>query len=104
MRSSTWSILREVRSWSELTAVLEDLEAEADVVAEAAPEEPEHPTAIVGGMESDGHSGSDGSFGRGGSITVTYDPQAKPYLLAIRLSNSNGPKPVFMEAPVAPLW
>jgi hypothetical protein len=53
---------------------------------------------------SDGHSGSDGSPGRGGSITVTYDPQAQPYLAAIHLFNSNGPKPVFMEDQVAPLW
>jgi hypothetical protein len=52
----------------------------------------------------DGHNGLDGSQGRGGNITVTYDPQAGPYLDAIHLSNRNGPKPVFQEEPVAPLW
>jgi hypothetical protein len=62
-----------------------------------------------------GNSGRGGSDGMdtaaqmvrrvgGGSITVTYDPQAKPYLAVIHLSNSNGPKPVFMEEPVALLW
>jgi hypothetical protein len=55
----------------------------------------------------DGHSGQDGMngpSGSGGSITVTYDPQVKPYLTAIHLSNQGGPKPVFQEQPVAPLW
>lgn len=52
----------------------------------------------------DGHDGSDGHAGSGGSITVTYDPQAKPYLTALHLSNSNGPRPVFKEEAVAPLW
>jgi hypothetical protein len=51
-----------------------------------------------------GHDGMDGSPGRGGSITVTYDPQAKPYLTVIHLSNRGGPTPVFEEQPVAPLW
>jgi len=45
-----------------------------------------------------------GAAGRGGSITVTYDPQVQPYLNIIHLSNRGGPKPVFNEAPVAPLW
>ncbi|HTD23243.1 MAG TPA: hypothetical protein VK738_11345 [Terriglobales bacterium] len=56
---------------------------------------------------SDGSSGSDGLEGwrgSGGKITVTYDPQAKPFLSAIRLSNPGGPAPVFKEEPVAPLW
>jgi len=52
----------------------------------------------------DGRSGFDGPQGRGGSISVTYDPQAKPYLNLIHLSNRNGPAPVFKEQPVAPLW
>ena len=52
----------------------------------------------------DGHSGLDGPQGRGGAITVTYDPQAKAYLNLIHLSNRNGPTPVFKEQPVAPLW
>ena len=53
---------------------------------------------------SDGRNGFDGSPGRGGSITVTYDPQAKPYLSAIKISNKGGPAPVFREEPVGPLW
>jgi hypothetical protein len=62
------------------------------------------PSGNSGRDGSDGRSGSDGSPGRAGSITVTYDPQAKPYLTAIHLSNQGGPKPVFNEEPVAPLW
>jgi hypothetical protein len=54
-----------------------------------------------GNSGSDGASGSDGS---GGPITVTYDPSVQPYLATIRLSNPGGPKPVFIQAPVAPLW
>lgn len=60
-----------------------------------------------GSSGMDGRSGQDGMngpSGSGGSITVTYDPQVKPYLTAIHLSNQGGPKPVFQEAPVAPLW
>jgi hypothetical protein len=57
------------------------------------------------GMDGhDGRNGFDGSMGRGGHITVTYDPQVKPYLSMLRLSNQGGPKPVFNEAPVKPLW
>jgi len=52
----------------------------------------------------DGRNGWDGSPGRGGSITVTYDPQAKPFLTAIHLSNRGGPPPVFKEETVAALW
>jgi len=62
------------------------------------------PSGSSGSNGSDGRNGSDGSAGRGGSITVTYDPQVKPYLAVIHLSSQNGPKPVFQEAPVAPLW
>jgi hypothetical protein len=62
------------------------------------------PSGSSGRNGSDGRSGFDGSPGRGGSITVTYDPQAKPFLAAIRLSNQGGPPPVFKEEPVAPLW
>jgi hypothetical protein len=60
-----------------------------------------------GSSGRDGSSGSDGrsgSSGRGGSITVVYDPQAKLYLGMLRLSNDGGPKPVFREQPVGPLW
>jgi hypothetical protein len=62
------------------------------------------PSGSSGMSGSDGRNGFDGSPGRGGSITVTYDPQAKPFLEAIRLSNKGGPPPVFIEQPVAPLW
>ncbi len=62
------------------------------------------PSGSSGSSGSDGRSGFDGSPGKGGSITVTYDPQAKPYMTAIRLSNKGGPPPVFQEEPVAPLW
>jgi len=62
------------------------------------------PSGSNGMSGSDGRNGSDGSPGRGGSITVTYDPQVKPYLSVIHLSNKGGPAPVFKEAPVAALW
>jgi hypothetical protein len=62
------------------------------------------PNGSSGRSGSDGRNGFDGLPGRGGSVTVTYDPQAKPYLNAIRLSNQGGPAPVFQEQTVAPLW
>jgi hypothetical protein len=62
------------------------------------------PSGNSGRDGSDGRSGWDGPSGRGGSITVTYDPQAKPFLGVIHLSNNGGPPPVFNEAAVAPLW
>lgn len=62
------------------------------------------PSGTNGMSGSDGRNGFDGSPGRGGLITVTYDPLAQPYLTAIHLSSANGPKPVFQQAPVAPLW
>lgn len=52
----------------------------------------------------DGRNGFDGSAGRGGSITVIYDPQVKAYLSAIKFSHKGGPAPAFREEPVAPLW
>jgi hypothetical protein len=62
------------------------------------------PNGSSGNAGSDGRNGFDGSPGRGGSITVPYDPQVKPYLNVVHLSNKGGPAPVFNEAPVAPLW
>lgn len=62
------------------------------------------PSGNSGSNGSDGRNGFDGSAGKGGPITVTYDPQAKPYLSSIHLSNKGGPPPVFKEEPVAPLW
>lgn len=62
------------------------------------------PSGSSGSDGSSGHDGMEGSAGRGGLITVTYDPQVKPYLSTILLSSQNGPHPVFQEQPVAPLW
>jgi hypothetical protein len=62
------------------------------------------PNGSSGSDGASGRNGFSGSPGRGGTITVTYDPQAKPYLTAIHLSNQGGPSPLFNEEPVAPLW
>jgi hypothetical protein len=62
------------------------------------------PNGSSGSNGSDGHNGSDGSAGKAGSITVTYDPQTKPYLGIIHLSNRGAPPPVFKEETVAALW
>jgi hypothetical protein len=53
---------------------------------------------------TDGTDGIDGSPGSPGKITVTYDPSVRPYLALIHTSNGGGPKPVFNEAPIGPLW
>ena len=52
----------------------------------------------------DGHDGLAGSQGKGGLITVTYDPKVEPYLSAIHLSAQYGPAPVFRKESLAPLW
>lgn len=62
------------------------------------------PSGSSGRDGLDGRSGTDGSSGRGGSIAVTYDASAAPYLAVIHLSNSGGPRPVFQQSPVGPLW
>jgi hypothetical protein len=62
------------------------------------------PNGSNGSDGSSGRDGNDGQAGRGGSITVTYDPSAKPFLNALHLSNAGGPSPVFKEEAVAPLW
>jgi hypothetical protein len=62
------------------------------------------PSGRSGSDGSNGRDGNSGSAGRAGSITVTYDPQAKPFLAAIHLPNQGGPPPVFTEQSVAPLW
>jgi hypothetical protein len=54
----------------------------------------------------------DGQPGRGGaagSITVTVDPSAQPYLNVLKLSNTTGDgrpgaTPAISVATVAPLW
>lgn len=62
------------------------------------------PNGSSGRDGSDGRNGWDGPQGKGGSITVSYDPHAKAFLGTIHLSNRNGPPPVFKEEPMAPLW
>jgi hypothetical protein len=52
----------------------------------------------------DGMAGSDGFPGSSGAITIVYDPAVKPFLAAIKTSNTGAPGPVYQEAPVAPLW
>lgn len=62
------------------------------------------PSGRDGRSGSDGRNGFDGSPGVGALITVTYDPEVKPYLGAIKVSSWNGPAPVFREKAIAPLW
>ena len=62
------------------------------------------PSGRSGNDGLSGHDGISGSSGRGGSITITYDPQAKPFLNTLSLLNQGGPHPVFKEETVAPLW
>ena len=62
------------------------------------------PSGTDGRNGLDGRNGDDGPNGRDGSITVTYDPQAKPYLSTIHLPSVNGPKPALREQPVPALW
>lgn len=62
------------------------------------------PDGMNGRDGSDGRNGFDGQQGRGGLISVTYDPQAKPYLAVLHLSSRNGPQPVYQQATVAALW
>jgi hypothetical protein len=62
------------------------------------------PSGSNGSDDASGRNGFSGSPGSGGIITVTYDPQAKPFLAALHLSSQPGAGPVFREEPVAPLW
>lgn len=62
------------------------------------------PNGSDGRSGSDGHDGSDGISGNGGMITVIYDREAQPYLSALHLSSYHGPRPVFREDTVGPLW
>lgn len=65
-----------------------------------------------GSQGADGESGEDGLDGEpglAGSITVVFDPRAKPYLGLLKLSNVDGKgklgsSPVFREESVSPLW
>ena len=60
------------------------------------------PNGRSGNNGPDGHDGWSGPEGKGGSITVTYDPPVEPYLGTIHLSNRNGPPPTFEAEPVDP--
>jgi hypothetical protein len=62
------------------------------------------PSGRSGSDGSNGRDGNSGSAGRAGSITVTYDPLAKPFLATIHLPNQGGPPPTFTEQSVATLW
>ena len=62
------------------------------------------PDGTSGRNGTDGRSGFDGPPGKGGRITVTYDPATKLDLSALHLSSRGGPPPGFNEEPVAPLW
>jgi hypothetical protein len=62
------------------------------------------PDGQSGRSGSDGRDGFDGSSGRAGAIKVLYDPQVKPFLSTLVLVNQGGPKPVFQEQPIPPLW
>ena len=62
------------------------------------------PNGSDGRSGLDGRDGMSGQPGSGGLITVTYDPQVKPYQSVLHLSSWNGPKPVYTEQPVAALW
>jgi len=54
------------------------------------------PSGHNGSNGAGGRNGWDGSPGRGGTITVTYDPQVKSYLAVLRLSAQRGPQPTSM--------
>lgn len=67
------------------------------------------PSGMSGSNGLDGRSGSDGPGGAAGTIVVSVDPQAQPFLDRLRLSNTNGngtpgPAPQIRVVPVAPLW
>ena len=62
------------------------------------------PNGRDGMSGSDGRNGFDGAQGKGGLITVNYDPQVKPYLGVLKLSSRNGPAPAFREGPIPALW
>lgn len=65
------------------------------------------PSGASGRSGSDGHDGlpgNDGFSGRGGTITIIYDPAVKSYLPVIKTSNRGAPAPVYQEGPVGILW
>jgi hypothetical protein len=62
------------------------------------------PNGMSGRDGLSGHNGFDGSPGSAAQVTVIYDPAAANYLGAIRLSSQGGPRPVYREEQVGPLW
>jgi len=62
------------------------------------------PSGSSGSDGTDGRDGFDGPPGKGGLITVTYDPKVQPYLTIIHLSSKYGPPPALRQGSVALLW
>jgi hypothetical protein len=62
------------------------------------------PSGRDGSNGLDGRNGFDGPQGKGGLITVTYDPRVRLSLSVLHLSSRNGPAPLYKEAPVSPIW
>ena len=67
------------------------------------------PSGSSGSNGQDGRSGSNGPGGVAGTIVVSVDPQAQPFVDRLLLSNTNGngtrgPVPQIRVVPVAPLW
>ena len=67
------------------------------------------PNGMSGSNGQDGRSGSNGPGGAAGTIVVSVDPQALPFVDRLRLSNMNGNgspghEPQIRVVPVAPLW
>jgi hypothetical protein len=62
------------------------------------------PSGSSGSSGQDGRNGDDGSMGRGGLITVLYDPATKPYLSVLHLSSKNGPTPTYQQQSIPLLW
>jgi hypothetical protein len=62
------------------------------------------PSGRDGSNGRDGRNGFDGPQGKGGLITVSYDPQVRSFLSVLHLSSRNGPAPLYKEALVSPIW
>jgi hypothetical protein len=67
------------------------------------------PSGSAGSNGRDGRNGNNGPGGAAGTIVVSVDPQAQPFLDRLHLSNRNGDgvpgqQPQIRVVPVAPLW
>jgi len=67
------------------------------------------PSGSGGSRGADGAAGWSGGGGAAGTILVTMDPRAKPFLNVLLFSNKDGygkpgPAPEIKEEPVSPLW